>query len=210
MRNTLLISARATLVTLLVTGLAYPLAMTALCRVLVPDASGGTLARDPAGHVVGSALIGQPFVHAAYFHPRPSAAGSDGYDAMASSGSNLGPTSGKLRDRVSQEIEKLRRENPQAQGPVPVELVTTSASGLDPDLSPAAAQWQVQRIAAARKVSPERVLGVLADNVESRDLGFLGEPRVNVLRLNMALDNRFGRPQGLPAIGAAPGPAAQR
>jgi potassium-transporting ATPase KdpC subunit len=208
MRKTLFISLRTTFVTLLVTGIAYPLAMTGVARALVPDASSGSLVRDESGKVVGSSLIGQRFNNRAYFQPRPSAAGTDGYDAMSSSGSNLGPTSAKLRDRVTAEVERLRKENPDATGPIPVELVTASGSGLDPDLSPNAARFQVERVARARKVSPERVAAILGENVEGRELLFLGEPRVNVLRINMALDRRFGPPAPLPSSSSSP--AAQK
>ena len=204
MRKILLISLRTTFVTLLLTGLAYPLAMTGVARALVPDASSGSLVRDETGKVVGSSLIGQRFQNPAYFQPRPSAAGTDGWDAMSSSGSNFGPTSAKLRDRVTAEVERLRKENPDATGPIPVELVTASGSGLDPDLSPNAARFQVERVARARKVSSERVLAILSENVEGRDLMFLGEPRVNVLRLNMALDRRFGPPAPLPSSSSNP------
>jgi potassium-transporting ATPase KdpC subunit len=195
MRETLLVSARATILTLLWTGLAYPCVVTGLAKALFPEQAQGSLAHDDAGHVVGSELIGQRFVHPAYFHPRPSAAGQ-GYDATSSSGSNLGPTSLKLRERVVAEIQKLRVDNPDAPNLIPVDLVTTSGSGLDPDLSPYAAQWQVALIARARAVTADRVLAVLHDNQQGRELGIFGEPRVNVLKLNLALDRRFGKPVG--------------
>src|SRR5262249_40098567 len=142
----------------------------------------------------GSELLGQPFSSAAYFQLRPSAAGEKGYDATASSGSNLGPTSSKLRDRISSDIERLKKENPDAAGPIPDDLVTASASGLDPHLSPEGALFQVPRVAAARHVQPDRVRAILAARVEDRDLGFLGEPRVNVVLLNMDLDRTLGGP----------------
>jgi K+-transporting ATPase ATPase C chain len=186
-----LIALRTTAVTLLLTGLLYPLAMTGLGQLLFPSAARGSLVRDSAGHVVGSALIGQSFSKPWYFQGRPSAAGN-GYDPLASGGSNLGPSSAKLHDRAKLEAARLMQENPQAPGPVPVELVTTSASGLDPHLSPQAAAWQIPRVAQARGVDPARVRQMLNDHSEGRDLGFLGEPRVNVLLLNLALDRQFG------------------
>ena len=192
-----LIALRTTAVTLLLTGLLYPLAMTGLGQLLFPSAARGSLVRDSAGHVVGSALIGQSFSKPWYFQGRPSAAGN-GYDPLASGGSNLGPSSAKLRERVVADATRLARENPQAPGPIPVELVTASASGLDPHISPRAATWQVPRVAAARGIAPERVKQVVDDHSEGRDLGFLGEPHVNVLLVNMALDRQFGVPGPTP------------
>lgn len=192
--STLLVALRVTLLTLVATGLLYPLAMTGLCGLLFPGKAHGSLVTDDKGHVVGSALIGQRFQSPAYFGTRPSAAGERGYDAGSSSGSNLGPTSRKLRERAQAERDRLRKENPEAAGPVPADLVTASASGLDPHVSSAAALWQVSRVARARGLSPERVRSLVLDHVEGRELGFLGEPRVNVLLLNLALDRQFGRP----------------
>jgi K+-transporting ATPase ATPase C chain len=187
------ISLQATLVTLVLTGLLYPLAMTGAARVLFPSASAGSLVTDAKGQVLGSSLIGQTTTNPAYFQGRPSAAGN-GYDATASSGSNLGPTSQKLHDRATAEVARLRKENPEAPLPIPADLVAASASGLDPHLSPAAAAWQAARIARARGVAVARVRQLVEDRTEGRQFGLLGEPRVNVLELNMALDRQFGAP----------------
>lgn len=199
MRNTMLIALRAALVTLVVTGLVYPLVVTGLAQVLFPDRAHGSMVMDERGQIVGSALVGQRFSAPAYFHPRPSAAGA-GYDAAASSGSNLGPTSQKLVDRATQDMARLQQER--AAGPIPADLITASASGLDPHVSPAAALWQVERVARARDLAPERVRAVVEASVEGRDLWFLGEPRVNVLLLNLALDRQFGKPVPAPRPGA--------
>jgi K+-transporting ATPase ATPase C chain len=198
----LLPSVRAAAVTLVLTGVAYPLVMTGLARLAFPHQASGSLATNAAGKVVGSELLGQAFTSPAYFHPRPSAAGDKGYDPLASGGSNLGPTSKKLRDQAAATLEALVKENPGASGPPPVELVTASASGLDPHLSPAAARWQVARVARARGVAPGRVAAVVEETIEGRDLGVLGEPRVNVLALNLALDARFGAPPAPAATSA--------
>ena len=190
--KTVLIALRVTGVTIVLTGLIYPLVMTGLSKALFRDKANGSVATDDKGQVVGSELIGQSFERAGYFQPRPSAAGDKGYDATSSGGSNLGPTSKKLRDRVTESVARLRRENPDAPSAIPAELVTASASGLDPHLSPAGAMWQVPRVAKARGVAQDRVRALVEANLESRDLGFLGEPRVNVLALNLALDRQFG------------------
>lgn len=191
--KTFVIAVRATLVTLVLTGLVYPLVMTGLAQGLFPAAANGSLAKDESGKVVGSQLLAQGFASPAYFQPRPSAAGN-GYDAMASGGSNFGPTSAKLRERVKADLARLRKENPEAEGPVPAELVTTSGSGLDPHLSPAAARWQVARVARARAVGRDRIEAALDESIAGPDLGILGEPTVNVLELNLALDRQFGQP----------------
>jgi K+-transporting ATPase ATPase C chain len=189
---------RATAVTLLLTGVLYPLVMTGIAQGLFHRRASGSFVSDAAGKVVGSELMAQGFSTPGYFHPRPSAAGEKGYDPMASGGTNLGPTSKKLRDQAAAALDVIQKENPEAKGPVPVELVTSSGSGLDPHLSPPAAAWQAPRVARARGASLDRVLAMVEEYTEGRDLGALGEPRVNVLDLNLALDQRFGAP-GVPA-----------
>jgi K+-transporting ATPase ATPase C chain len=192
--KTMTTALRTAIVTLVLTGLIYPFLMTGIAQVLFPWRASGSLVTDEKGQVIGSELIGQGFTNPAYFQPRPSAAGEKGYDATASGGSNLGPTSKKLQDRIADELMRLKAENPQAAGPVPAELVTASASGLDPHLSPESMLWQLPRVAKARGVAPERIKAVVESRVEGRTFGILGEPRVNVLMVNLALDRQFGRP----------------
>lgn len=184
MKKNLLISITFTLVTTVVFGLIYPLAVTGLAQVLFHDRANGQLI-EKNGKLVGSRIIGQAFTGPGYFHSRPSAAGN-GYDSTASGGSNLGPTNKALTDRVSGDVQRLRTENPVT--PIPVDLVTTSASGLDPHISPAGAEFQVPRVALERHMTQDDVRAVVARHTDERQLGFLGEARVNVLELNLELD----------------------
>ena len=184
-------SIRMTIVTAVIAGIIYPLVMTGLAQVTFPGKANGSLVKVN-GRVVGSRLIGQDFTSAKYFQPRPSAAGK-GYDAMDSSFSNLGPTNKALADRVQASVKQEMAANPELQfGSVPIDMVTTSASGLDPDITVANARAQVARVAAARGMSLPAVLALVAKNTTGRELGFLGEPHVNVLELNLALDSAQG------------------
>jgi K+-transporting ATPase ATPase C chain len=172
-------------------GIVYPLVMTGIAQVIFPSQANGSLVRGSSGDVIGSAILAQKFIQPRYFHPRPSAAGAGGYDATASGGSNLGPTNQKLIDTVQQRTDAYRAENGLASdAPVPVDAVTASASGLDPDISPANALLQVHRVATARGLSDDQVRSLVNQYAEGRTLFVLGEPRVNVLKLNMALDGR--------------------
>lgn len=187
MLKTLSVAARCLLVLTVLTGLAYPLLINALAGLLFADqAKGSLIERD--GKVVGSHLIGQSFSGPGYFWGRPSATGTVAYNAAASSGANVGPTNPALGERLEAAVAAMRAAHPSQKGPVPVDLVTMSGSGLDPHISPAAAAYQVERVAAARAMAPETVRDLVAKATEPRQLGFLGEPRVNVLELNLALD----------------------
>jgi potassium-transporting ATPase KdpC subunit len=185
----LVIAIRATIVLTLLTGVAYPLLVTGLSQVIFPHQANGSLTAA-GGKVIGSELIGQRFTRPQYFHGRPSAAGNDGYDAISPSGgaSNYGPTNQKLIDRVQGDMKTFRAENPTFSGPVPADLLTTSASGLDPDISPASAEAQAGRVAAARGMTVDAVRQLIAAHTQGRQFGILGEPRANVLELNLALD----------------------
>jgi K+-transporting ATPase ATPase C chain len=187
MKKDLQIAIRFTLVTTVLFGIAYPLVVTGLSQWLFPRQSNGSLiTRD--GEIIGSRLIGQTFSSDSYFHVRPSSAG-DGYDAANSSGSNLAPTNHALIERVQADVAKLRAENPSA--PIPVDLVTASGSGLDPHISPAAAEFQVPRVTNARKIPQDSLRALIAKHTEARQFGVFGEPRINVLELNLELDSAF-------------------
>jgi K+-transporting ATPase ATPase C chain len=186
MKRQLLISIRMTLATTVLLGVIYPIVITGIAQLVFRDNANGQLLRHN-GQLFGSRIIGQQFSGAGYFHPRPSAAG-DGYDAANSGATNFGTTNAKLVQRVQASVADLRRENPTA--PIPVDLVTASGSGLDPDISPAAANFQVPRIAQARRVDETVIRTLVEQHTKHRQLGFLGEPRVSVLELNLALDAR--------------------
>lgn len=189
MKKNLLISLWFTLVTTVILGVIYPLAITGLSQLLFPGKANGQLI-EKNGKLVGSRIIGQAFTGQGYFHSRLSAAGTgNGYDPTSSGGSNLGPTSKALVDRVNGEVQKLHAENPES--PIPVDLVTTSGSGLDPDVSPAAAEFQIPRVARARHISETGLRSLVAKHALGRQLGVLGEPRINVLELNLDLDAQY-------------------
>lgn len=187
MRTQLMPGLRMTLALTVLTGLAYPGVVTGICQAVFPRQANGSLV-ERNGKTAGSEWIGQRFTRPEYFHGRPSAAGAEGYDASASGGSNLGPTSAKLAARVKAAVEEFRRENPEYRGEIPADVVTASASGLDPHVSVAGAEAQAARVAAARGLEERAVRALVGRLTEGRDLGFLGEPRVNVLKLNLVMD----------------------
>ena len=187
MKQNFLTAILMTLVTTVLLGIGYPLAVTGLAQLIFPNQANGSLLHSN-DKTTGSRLIGQPFTAPGYFHSRPSNAGT-GYDAANSNGFNYAPTNKALIDRVSASVRDLKKENPNT--PIPVDLVTGSASGLDPDISPAAAEFQVPRIARERKISESEVRAIVLNHTEGRQFGFLGEPRVNVLELNLDLDQRY-------------------
>jgi potassium-transporting ATPase KdpC subunit len=184
-KRNLLISIWMTLATTVLLGIIYPLVVTGLAQVLYPHRANGEII-ESRGKLVGSRLIGQPFTAAGYFHSRPSAAGPAGYDPTQSQGSNLAPTNKALLDRVSASVQTLQAENPNT--PIPIDLVTASASGLDPDISPASAEFQIPRVAKERKMTEVDLRALVQQHTQQRQFGFLGEPRVNVLELNLDLD----------------------
>lgn len=188
MTRALLVSLRMAVVTIVLTGLIYPMVVWGVSVVAFPKQAAGNLVTDASGRVVGSSLIAQDFTADKYFHPRPSAAGANGYDAMSSSASNLGPTSQTLISTVETRVAEVEKADGATKGSIPVDMVTSSGSGLDPDISPDNAAAQAARVAKARGMSVGVVKQVVAQHTLGRDLGFLGEPRVNVLQVNLALD----------------------
>jgi K+-transporting ATPase ATPase C chain len=194
MKKNLITAVLYTIATTVLLGVVYPLVITGMAQLLFKDKANGQLIQKSGEGatpqtIIGSRLIAQPFTGAQYFHPRPSAAGTNGYDASNSSGSNLGPTNQKLVDRVKTDVIALQAENRGAT--IPIDMVTTSGSGLDPHITPAAAQFQVARIAMARNMDAKALIALVAEHTEQRQFGMLGEPRVNVLELNLALDEKF-------------------
>lgn len=186
LKKNLITAVLLTIVTTVLLGLIYPVLIAGLARLWPDKANGQLITRN--GAAVGSRILAQPFTGPAYFHPRPSAAGSNGYAADNSSGSNFGPTNQKLIDRTKTDVAALQSENPRR--PVPIDLVTTSGSGLDPHITPAGAEFQVPRVARARGISDDELMKVVQAHTEGRQFGVLGEPRVNVLELNLALDEK--------------------
>jgi K+-transporting ATPase ATPase C chain len=194
MKKNLITAVLYTIATTLLLGVIYPLVITGLAQLLFKDKANGQLilkSGEGAGPqtIIGARLIAQPFTGAQYFHPRPSAAGTNGYDASNSSGSNLGPTNQKLVDRVKTDVTTLQSEKRDL--PIPIDMVTTSGSGLDPHITPAAAQFQIARIATARNMDVKTLAALVAEHTEQRQFGILGEPRLNVLELNLAIDEKY-------------------
>ena len=187
MKKNIITAVLYTIVTTILLGLGYPLLVTLLARLMPDKADGQLISRN--GQIIASRIIAQPFTGAGYFHPRPSAAGNNGYDPTSSGGSNLGPTNQKLVDRVKGDVAALQAENPGT--PVPVDLVTTSGSGLDPHITPAGADFQIPRVAKARGIAEADLRKLVAEHTAARQFGFLGEARVNVLELNLALDEKY-------------------
>jgi potassium-transporting ATPase KdpC subunit len=190
MKKNLIIAIAFTVVTTILFGVLYPLAVTGLAQLLFPEKANGQLIQQN-GRVIGSRIIGQNFTGPGYFHSRPSNAGS-GYDPLASGGSNLAPTNKSLIDRVNSSVSDAKAEHPGA--PIPIDLVTSSASGLDPDISPAAAQFQISRVAKERHISEANLTALVSAQTHRRQFGFLGEPRLNVLELNLKLDEKWPLP----------------
>jgi potassium-transporting ATPase KdpC subunit len=188
MKKNLITAILYTIVTTILLGIGYPLVITALAQLINRDKANGQLITRN-GTVIGSRILAQPFTRAEYFHPRPSAAGTNGYDAAGSSGSNYGPTNQKLVDRVAGDVKSLQAENPGK--PVPIDMATASGSGLDPHITPANADFQIPRIAKARGISDIELAKLVAAHTESRQFGLFGEPRINVLELNLALDEKY-------------------
>jgi K+-transporting ATPase ATPase C chain len=186
MKKHLITAFLMTIATTILLGVLYPLLITVVAQVLFKDKANGQL-RYRNGVAIGSRIIAQPFTSAKYFHPRPSAAGNNGYDAGNSGGTNFGPTNQKLIDRIQADAKTLHDENPSQ--PIPVDLITTSASGLDPEITPAAAEFQIPRVARERGLPESTIRDLVQKHTDQRDLGLLGEPRVNVFELNLALDD---------------------
>lgn len=195
MRKNLVISVLYTVVTTALLGIGYPLLITGIAQLLMKDKANGSLILR-GDEVIGSRLLAQPFTGPEYFHPRPSAAGTNGYDATSSGGTNFGPTNQKLSDRVHGDVATLQSEHPNQ--PIPVDAVTTSGSGLDPHITLANADFQVARVAKTRGITDSEITKLVNESVEARQLGFLGEPRVNVLELNLSLDRRYPLRAGAP------------
>ena len=179
-----------TVISIVFLGIVYPLVMTGIAQLVFPSQAAGSYVRDRSGKIVGSDIIGQLWSKPQYFQGRPSAAGKNGYDPTNTGATNLGPTSKKLIDSTRDAIEALRKANPNASGPIPMDLITSSGSGIDPDISPEGAYYQAPRVAQARHADVAAIRALIAQHIHPRELGFLGEPHVNVLELNLALDEQ--------------------